>query len=119
MIKFRELYWRFWGWLLEQDAVEIMDFHKQTKYTLVKPVGNKLVGHVYHWSNVGLVVLTRDGLVYEPCPADYLYVWRYLDPQLRVAQVLSFRPQMPSWQEWLAMSHLQMHITRRKLLLGE
>ena len=105
---------RFAAWITNTHAVMVMDYDSLVTYTLAKEKKGELVAALYPVTNIGQLILRPLGLVDANCSSSYCYAWRYLSPELRVAQELSLHGSAPSWDQWMAMNHTQKIYARDK-----
>lgn len=102
-------------WYTDHVRVQLLSYNNKIYHCLVKPCADgSCEGYLYLGSNQGKLKLCASGIVDPECECAFLYVWRHMDHDLRVAQRLAFC-EIPTWDAWHHMEHLEKLTTRNRI----
>ena len=80
-------------WYTDHVRVQLLSYNNKIYHCLGKPCADgSCEGYLYLGSNQGKLKLCASGIVDPECECAFLYVWRHMDHDLRVAQRLPYRP---------------------------
>ncbi len=102
------------AWILDQHAVEVMDYESQLRYTVVCRDGTGFEGYTHPLYKIGQLRLLPNGYVDPNCAASFFYLWRPLDRSLEIELLLCSTTVWPDWDSFAQMGHYNKIVQRRQ-----